>query len=154
MIMDKKTLALLLSSLDSGEYYTKEEIDSMISQLKQFEAEKVDTLPVTGQKPNCIYFVPKSGAGLDGCYEYMWIDNKWEFVGSTEVDLSNYWTIDETKAYIEANKYVLPEATADTLGGIKIGGDDGAVSLDENGNIVIATASNEDIENLFTSISA
>lgn len=149
MIMDKKTLALLLSSLSSGESYTKEEIDEMVSQLKQFEMEVVDSLPTTNIKPNCLYFVPRGAGGLDAYYEYIYANNKWEFVGSTEVDLSNYWTIDETMEYIEANKYVLPEATADTLGGIKIGSDDGAVTLDENGNIVIATTSNEDIERLF-----
>lgn len=152
--MDKKVLALLLASINDTETYSKEEIDEMISQLKQFEAEKVDELPITGQKPNCIYFVPKGTPGMDGCYEYMWIDNKWEFVGSTDVDLSDYWTIDETIAYFEANQYVLPEATADTLGGIKVGSSDGAVSLDSDGNIIIATTNNEDIESLFTTVSA
>ena len=147
--MDRKTLALLLSQINTTESYSKEEIDDMISQLKQFEAEKVDELPITGQKPNCIYFVPKGTGGLDGCYEYMWIDNKWEFIGSTDVDLSNYWTIEETMEYIEDHKYVLPEATQNTLGGIKLA-DDGAVTLDANGNIIIATTSNEDIEELFS----
>ena len=148
--MDKKTLALLLSALGGdGNTYTKEEIDNMISQLKQFEAKKVDELPITGQIPNCIYFVPKGSGGLDGCYEYMWIDGKWEFLGSTDVDLSDYWTIEETMMYIENNKYVLPEATVDTLGGIKLASD-GAVTLDSEGNINIATISNEDIEALFS----
>lgn len=147
--MDKKTLALLLSQISETESYSKEEIDEMISQLKQFEAKKVDELPITGQIPNCIYFVPKGSGGMDGCYEYMWIDDKWEFIGSTDVDLSDYWTIEETMQYIENNKYVLPEATVDTLGGIKLASD-GAVSLDSDGNINIATTSNEDIEALFS----
>ena len=149
--MDKKTIALLLSMLSdiSGDTYSKEEIDEMISQLKQFEAKKVDELPITGQIPNCIYFVPKGSGGMDGCYEYMWIDNRWEFIGSTDVDLSDYWTIEETMQYIEAHQYILPEATADTLGGIKLASD-GAVTLDEEGNINIATTSNEDIEALFS----
>lgn len=147
--MDKKTLALLLASINSTESYSKEEIDDMISQLKQFEAKKVATLPTTGQIPNCIYFVPKGTSGVDGCSEFMWIDNKWEYLGSTDVDLSDYWTIDETKRYIEQNKYVLPQATENTLGGIKLNRD-GAVTLDENGNINIATISSEDIENLFS----
>lgn len=147
--MDKKTLALLLASINSTESYSKEEIDEMISQLKQFEAKKVATLPTTGQIPNCIYFVPKGTSGVDGCSEFMWIDNKWEYLGSTDIDLSDYWTIDETKRYIEQNKYVLPQATESTLGGIKLNRD-GAVTLDENGNINIATISSEDIENLFS----
>ena len=153
MTMDRKTLALLLSSLSSGDYYTKDEIDSMVSQLKQFEMEVVDSLPSTDIKMNCLYFVPRGVPGLDAYYEYIYVNNKWEFVGSTDVDLTNYWTIDETKAYIEENKYVLPEATADTLGGIKLA-TDGAVTLDPEGNINIATTSNEDIESLFTTISA
>ena len=148
--MDKKTLALLLSALSGdSNTYTKEEIDDMISQLKQFEAKKVDELPITGQIPNCIYFVPKGSSGMDGCYEYMWIDGKWEFLGSTDVDLTDYWTIEETMMYIENNKYVLPEATVDTLGGIKLA-NDGAISLDDDGNINIATVSNDDIEALFS----
>lgn len=157
--MDKKAIALLLGLIGgvSSDTYTKEEIDSMISQLKQFETKKVEELPLTGQIPNCIYFVPKDTSGLDGCYEYMWIDNKWEFVGSTDVDLSDYWTIDQTIQYLEnyvaEHQYVLPEATTEKLGGIKLASD-GAVTLDSNGNIIIATTSNEDIEKLFETISA
>lgn len=151
--MDKKTLAFLLSSLSSGDSYTKEEIDSMISQLKQFEMEVVDSLPSTDIKKNCLYFVPRGVPGLDSYYEYIYVNNKWEFVGSTDIDLTNYWTIDETKAYIEANKYVLPEATVDTLGGIKLS-NNGSVSLDSEGNMVISTTSDEDIENLFGTVSA
>ena len=137
----------------SEDTYTKEEIDDMISQLKQFDMEVVDQLPTTDIKPNCIYFVPRGASGLDSCYEYIYVNGKWEFVGSTDVDLSDYWTIEETMEYIEANKYVLPEATTDTLGGIKLA-NDGAVTLDSNGNINIATTSNEDIEKLFNYISA
>ncbi len=154
--MDKKAIALLLSmaSQISGDIYTKEEIDEMISQLRTFEMEVVRTLPTTDIKTNCIYFVPRGASGMDAYYEYIYVNGKWEFVGSTDVDLSQYWTIDQTKAYIEAHKYVLPEATADTLGGIKIGSKDNAVSLDSDGNIIIATTSNEDIEKLFETVSA
>ena len=154
-MMDKKAIALLLSmaSSISGDTYTKEEIDEIISQLRTFDMEVVRTLPTTDIKTNCLYFVPRGASGMDAYYEYIYVNNKWEFVGSTDVDLSQYWTIDQTKAYIEANKYVLPEATTETLGGIKLASD-GAVALDANGNIKIATASNEDIEELFTTVSA
>lgn len=149
--MDKKTLALLLSALSGdGNTYTKEEIDDMISQLKQFEAKKVDELPITGQIPNCIYFVPKGSSGMDGCYEYMWIDGKWEFLGSTDVDLTDYWTIDETMQYIEAHKYVLPEATADTLGGIKLN-KEGSLVYNDEGGLEIATITSDQIAALFAS---
>lgn len=150
--MDKKTIFLLLNKIHSasGDTYTKAEIDNMISQLKQFETEYLDSgiLPAQGE-PNVLYFLPRtSPSGSDYCYEYMWMNDKWEFVGSTEVDLSNYWTIDETKQYVDDNAYVLPEASADTLGGIKLA-TDGSVTIDENGNIDVTTVDDSDIEALF-----
>ena len=94
--MDKKVLALLLGKIHAvgGDTYTKAEIDNMISQLKQFETVYLDsgTLPVTGE-PNVLYFLPRqTPEGNDFCYEYMWFNNRWEFIGSTEMDLSDYWT--------------------------------------------------------------
>ena len=91
-----------------------------------------------------------SGTGNDMCYEYMYINDKWEFVGSTEVDLTNYWTIDEVKQYVDDNTYVLPAATEDTLGGVKLS-KNGSIGMDAEGNMNIATVSNDDIEALFQS---
>lgn len=146
--MDKKTLALLLSQISETESYSKDEIDSMIAQLRTFEMEVVNTLPVTDIKTNCIYFVPRGPSGLDAYYEYIYVNNKWEFVGSTDVDLSNYWTIDQTKAYIEANKYVLPQATEETLGGIKLN-NSGSLTFNEDGGLEISTITSEQIASLF-----
>lgn len=149
--MDKKTLFLCLSAIGSaaGNTYTKDEIDDMIAQLKQFETEYVDRLPLKG-RPNVLYFVPRTTAsGNDACYEYMWMNNKWEFVGSTEVDLSQYWTIDEVKQYVDDNAYVLPTATEELLGGVKLSSD-GSVTLDEDGNMIVATIEGSDINDLFS----
>lgn len=148
--MDKKTLFLLLNRISEvgGDTYTKEEIDDMVSQLKQFEMEVVQTLPTTDIKPNCIYFVPRGASGLDSYYEYIYVNGKWEFVGSTDVDLSNYWTIDQTKAYIEQNKYVLPQATTETLGGIKLNSS-GSLEFNDEGELEISTITSEQIAALF-----
>lgn len=151
--MDKKVYAILLKKIREagGDTYSKAEIDEMISQLRQFETEYVERLPVTNIKPNCIYFVPRAfGTGNDMCYEYMYINDRWEFVGSTEVDLTNYWTIDEVKQYVDDNTYVLPVATEDTLGGVKLS-KNGSIGMDTEGNMNIATVSNDDIEALFQS---
>lgn len=149
--MDYKLYALLLHKIREagGDTYTKEEIDEMISQLKQFECEYVEQLPTSNIKPNCIYFVPRSTpSSTDGCYEYMWINDQWEFLGTTEVDLSDYWTSDETKQYVDDNAYVLPEATESTLGGVKLS-TSGSVQMDENGHMVITTVDESEIEDLF-----
>ena len=149
--MDKKVYAILLKKIRDagGDTYSKAEIDNMISQLKQFETEYVATLPSTG-KSNCLYFVPRTTPqGTDSCYEYMYINDKWEFVGTTEVDLTNYWTIDQVQQYVDDNAYVLPEATTSTLGGIKLS-TDGGVTIDENGHLSVSTVDSDDIAALFT----
>jgi hypothetical protein len=42
---------------------------------------------------NVIYMIPKTaGSDSDGYYEFMKIDGNWEKIGSSDVDLSNYFT--------------------------------------------------------------
>lgn len=56
-----------------------------------FDATVVDQLPATGEK-GIIYLVPKDGEAPDVHDEYIWIDSeqKFEFIGSTAVDLTDY----------------------------------------------------------------
>jgi hypothetical protein len=56
-----------------------------------FDATVVTELPATGEK-GIIYLVPKNGEAPDIHDEYIWIDSeqKFEFIGSTAVDLSGY----------------------------------------------------------------
>lgn len=58
----------------------------------RFEA--VETLPEAGEV-NVIYLVPNGQAGSNVKDEYMWIDGKWEVLGSTEADLDGYWSKEE-----------------------------------------------------------
>ena len=41
--------------------------------------------------------------------------------GSADIDLSDYYTKEETNKAIEENRYTLPIASADTLSGVKVG---------------------------------
>ena len=60
---------------------------SLISAMGGFAIESVEELPGTGQ-PNTIYFVPsESGAGQNIKDEYMWLNNAWELIGSTQFSL-------------------------------------------------------------------
>lgn len=150
---------------------SKKYTDDKISEIVSFRIIIVNELPpLETADPHVIYFVPRTNptGEADFYYEYMIIDHKWEVIGSTELDLSNYWTIDETKAYIESKEYILPKATKTTLGGVKIDGDsilinsEGVISIsdsylkevsgdetqkliDENFDII----SNDEISNLF-----
>ena len=57
--------------------------------LPTFTYKVVTELPETGEE-NIIYLVPKAGEGNDVHDEYIWVNNAYELIGTTAVDLSGY----------------------------------------------------------------
>lgn len=151
----------VLESVKQSKLYT----DEKFSQVLNFRVEIVDSLPLTDIDEHTIYFVKRSSpSGEDDFYyEYMYINGKWELMGSTELDLSGYWTIEQVKAYVKEKEYVLPIASETTLGGVKVNGEsiqiaeDGTISVNDDyidGQINIVmddekTISNPEIDSLF-----
>lgn len=71
-------------------FYTKAEIDDMLSAGMKYKV--VNELPATGEA-GTFYLVPKQTAGTGDVYdEYIYVDGSFEHIGSTEIDLSNYYT--------------------------------------------------------------
>ena len=89
----------------------------------------VQTLPTDNIDANTIYMILKSAPTTNNIYdEYMYINNAWELIGSTEVDLSNYYTKTESD-----NKY----QNKLTVGnGIDITSDVISAKLDNNFNLL------------------
>lgn len=57
----------------------------------------VDELPESGEEA-VIYLVPMEDGEEPNIYEeYMWINDEWELIGTTAVDLTNYVTLDGTQ---------------------------------------------------------
>lgn len=53
----------------------------------------VQSLPTTDIQTNVIYLVPKNPSGTNDIYnEYAYINNTWEMLGTTQIDLSGYVT--------------------------------------------------------------
>ena len=77
------------------EQQVEDKINEMLSdeigQITTFSFQIVDSLPSTGTL-NHIYLVPVSGAKEAENYyeEYCYINNKWELIGTTQVDLTPY----------------------------------------------------------------
>lgn len=74
--------------------YTKSEVEQKINSAGHITRKVLDSvsqLPSTGID-NVIYMVPKSDSEADNDIynEYMWINNKYEIIGSSKVDLSDY----------------------------------------------------------------
>ena len=88
-----------------GDYYTKDEIDDIIDSLEGVKFELVDELPTVGE-PATIYLVP-SAPGSDDKLEYIWIENRWELIGHTSMDLSDYYTQTQVDYLLEAKQDLL-----------------------------------------------
>ena len=65
-------------------------INSAISEITGIDFQVVESLPGTGVK-GVIYLVSNSGTGSNIYDEYIWITNRFEKIGTTEIDLSNYY---------------------------------------------------------------
>lgn len=112
--------------------------DEKISNLKLFDIILVDSLPITDIKSHTIYLVPVTFTTSNNVYnEYIYINNNWELIGNTSFNFDNYYTKAEVEEYLKNNQYVLPIASASTLGGVKIDNNsvlqissDGTLSID------------------------
>lgn len=102
---------------------TKTEMDTAIStavnnagHLKRLVLGTGENLPTTGDV-NTIYMKPKGGSGDDVYDEYMFINSKWEKIGNSSVDLSNYVTKSDlsnagTSTLSSAKSYTDQQVTA------------------------------------------
>lgn len=96
----------------------------IIEDITTFHFEIVQALPTTDIQTNIIYLVPKSPSGTNDIYtEYVYINNAWEKIGETQIDLSNYVTntsLQNTLSTYATQSYVttsINNAIGNTLGG-------------------------------------
>ncbi len=73
--------------------YTRDEVNDLIGAIKTIQFEVVASLPTTGQS-NIIYLVANGGTSPQAYDEYAWIASSgvFEKIGSTDIDLSGYWS--------------------------------------------------------------
>lgn len=100
------TVPTVISDLsnDSG-YQTQSEVQSAISSaiggITSVDYQVVASLPATGEK-GIIYLVSNSGSGTNVYDEYIYVNSAFEFIGTTQADLSNYWSISDLTAITTA----------------------------------------------------
>lgn len=74
-------------------FQTESEVEALISSavsgITSFEYKIVTSLPATGTK-GVIYLISNGGSGSNIYDEYIWVNNKFEIIGTTAVDLSGY----------------------------------------------------------------
>ena len=93
-----------------SETYSQAQVNKLLASVNKPAFEVVDTLPESGEQ-NVIYLVKKdtSSEQNDVYDEYIWITDEdgtahWEHIGSTAVDLSNYYTKSEITALLNNQK--------------------------------------------------
>ena len=82
-------------------------IGTAIGSVNSFDTAVVQELPTQDISTHTIYLVPKTGETNDVYDEYVYINNAWEMVGNTQIDLSNY---------VQKTDY----ATSDNAGIVKV----------------------------------
>lgn len=112
-IVDKKIALNIITSAVSNlqnyylksETYTKTEVEELIGSTVGVTIEIVQELPIIGQT-NVIYFVPTETANVYSQYIYTANDG-WVLIGSTSVDLSNYYTKGQVDTLLNGKQNVL-----------------------------------------------
>lgn len=119
-----ETDALLADKADVGDSYTKSETDDLLDSkqgiltagagiaiaddvisctVPGFSVRVLPALPATGE-PYTIYLIPVLGPSSQNIYnEFIWVNDAWEQIGTTQIDLSQYKVWSETKAYIDSH---------------------------------------------------
>lgn len=86
----EQNLKDIIASGNLDKYITEPKLQEALAKIKTLKKEVVDTLPSTGQD-DVIYLIKDAKGKDNNVYlEYLWINNAFELIGSTEVDLSGY----------------------------------------------------------------
>lgn len=87
------TVNNLVNYYKKTETYTQAEVDALISAIVTLNILVVQTLPTQDISTTTIYLVPKQTPETQDIYdEYIYVNNAWEHIGTTQIDLSNYYT--------------------------------------------------------------
>ena len=101
----------------------KKYTDKLFSKVDSISISFVEQLPTSDIKEKTIYFIPRKPIIVpedEYIYdEYMYVEGQWKQVGSTELHLEDYYTKIELQQELPN---ILPYATTEKTGGIKIDG--------------------------------
>lgn len=104
----KNTVDNLINYYNKADTYTQSEINTLISNINKLTSQIVEQLPTSDISTSTIYLV-KQGE-TNNYMQYMYINNAWAELGTTQVDLTDYYKKSEidTKLADKADKDELP----------------------------------------------
>ena len=104
----KNTVDNLVNYYTRSDTYTKSEVNGLISNIQKLTSQIVEELPAEDIDTSVIYLIKQ---GDTSAYmQYMYINSSWAELGSTQVDLSDYYKKTEVNAKLadKADKTELP----------------------------------------------
>jgi len=108
-----------LATIEGAGYQTASDVSAAIASaiggITELEYLVVSTLPASGTK-GVIYLVPHQHGTRDIYDEYIWVNNAFEKIGSTDVDLSQYLLKTDISAWAKAS--TKPTYTASEVGAL------------------------------------
>lgn len=134
-------------------------IGTAIGNINSFDMAVVQALPSQDISTHTIYLVPKTGETNDVYDEYIYINNAWEMIGNTQIDLSNYALKSEipevpvqdvrinNNSILNTNGVAnFPVANANSYGVVKVDESLGIAIGQSTGKITTRTADYADIK--------
>ena len=132
-----------------------EEVDNLINTINGLNFSVVEILPTENISTNTIYLVPLTSATTNNIYEeFIYLNNQWESIGTTQIDLSNYITKDtaeeitSTKTWLNNQEIRFKNPSnlnyrfhTLTDGRLRLGdnSDRTLMAFDQNGNVDLGT---------------
>ena len=122
-----ETVNNLVNYYKKSETYTKDEINSLINNISAIHLEIVSELPVSNISTSTIYLTEDTVNG--GYVQHIYNNNQWVDIGSTTINLANYYT----KSEIDNLFNNIDVATSTTTGVVKP--DNSSITVDNDGTI-------------------
>ena len=131
-----KSVSDLVNYYTKSETYTKQEVNTLVDTIPKFAIEVVNSLPTHDISTTTIYLVRDDSSTGDIYKEYIYVNNTWEILGTQRVDLSNYYTkqetynkteVDNAIASIEGNEIIITDDPTEP--------DDQKIWVDTNGTL-------------------
>lgn len=104
----KNTVDNLVHYYNKADTYTQAEVNTLISNINKLTSQIVDQLPIEDIDTSVIYLIKQEDTNT--YMQYMYINGAWAELGTTQVDLSDYYKKSEvdTKLAEKADKTELP----------------------------------------------
>ena len=99
---EKSVNLQVLVAQDLANYYNKTEVDQKVSAIPKFAIAVVEELPSSDISTTTVYLVSSGDDDQNLYTEYIYVNSKWEKLGTQTVDLKNYVTKDNAISGAEA----------------------------------------------------